>query len=163
MFLYSSFSVWAADSAQLAKGGYVLTTKNEYMAMSQLKYSSAKIENDTKGSSNFTYRYILNPELDTVLSAADVQAFFIKGDHQAHHFSLHKLKKRTLSTKERFSQNNGDANKKSTFYYADKAIIKVDRKRTNHSKSNFFNPQESLPPGKYVIWIDWAFWIFEIR
>ncbi len=163
MILYTSFSVLATDSTQLTKGGYVVTTKNEYIAMPLLKYSSTKIKNDAKEASNFIYRYILNPKPNAVLSAEDVHAFFIKGNHQAHHFSLHKLEKRILSTKESFSKNNGKANKSSLFYYAGKELIKVNRKRTEYAKSNFFVPQKPLSPGIYVIWIDWVFWVFEVE
>jgi hypothetical protein len=164
MFLYTSFSVWAIDPKSVAKdGGYAVTSINEYVAMAPLEYSSTKIKNDTQETSNFIYRYILNPESNTVLSVEDTKAFFIKGNHQAHHFSLHKLEERTLSTKESFSQNNGDAKINTSFYYPSKQIIKVNRKRTEHSKSNFFFPQKPLSPGKYIIWIDWVFWVFEVK
>ncbi|MGM0769978.1 MAG: hypothetical protein ACQEV6_18360 [Pseudomonadota bacterium] len=144
-------------------GGYVWTTGDKYVALEEVKAARTNISRTGRVSGAMypkRYYYVLDSTPSADLSSSDVQGFFIKGDYDFRSLTLHKLKERKLSGRESFFWNNGNASKDDTFYYA---ADRVSGKKMTNEKGGYYKFNDLLEPGKYVGWIGYSFWIFEVK
>ncbi len=145
-------------------GGFIWTSGDKYLALKEVKPSVTQISQKDMSISALLrapkYAYVLEPEPSGVLSSSDVQGVFVKGDYVFKLFSLHKLEKKKLYDNEGFFENKGQATKEKPFYFAGKKI-EVDKKKGD--EGYFYKVKSPLKPGKYVGWINFSFWIFEVN
>lgn len=145
-------------------GGYVWTSGDKYVAVSEVTASTTQI---ARGGMSITalmnaqkYYYVLDPTPSATLSSSDVQGVYVKGDYTYKYFSLHKLEEKQLAETEGLFENKGPATKEKPFYYAGQ---KIEVAKKQDENGYFFKVKESLASGKYVAWIDKSFWIFAVK
>ena len=147
-------------------GGYVWTAGDKYMLLKEVQATSTQI---AKGGMSISallrakkYYYVLDNTPTAVLSSDDLQGVFIKGDYQFNNLSLHKLEEKTLAENESLFENHGPATEDTTFYFAGENID-VSKKADGTENGYFFKVNDEFSTGKYVVWANNSFWIFEVN
>ncbi|MGS2719579.1 hypothetical protein [Paraglaciecola aestuariivivens] len=147
-------------------GGYVWTSGDKYMPLTEVQAASTQI---AKGGMSISalmrapkYYYVLDNTPTATLSSDDLQGVFVKGDYAFKNFSLHKLEEKTLAENEGLFENKGPATKDQTFYFAGEQID-LSKKSDESNNGYFFKVSNELAAGKYVAWVNSSFWIFEVN
>ena len=146
-------------------GAYIWSTGDRYIALEELKTSTTQIRKNGMSIMDVINApkvyYVLDSTPSGSLSSDKTQGIFIKGGYNFNNFSLHELKERKLTNSETLFENKGAATEDKPLYHAGKEIS-VDKKEDKELGGYFFKIKNELPSGKYVAWIGYSFWIFEV-